>query len=64
MIYRVYESVVFSHRLVRLETDMTSSRHDVIEHERIGRNTHEKVKNFKYLGPLVTSKLYSGGNKM
>jgi len=33
------------------------------EHIRIGINSYEKVKSFKYLGSLVTE-FYSEGNKM
>ena len=32
-------------------------------HIKIGRNSYEKVKTFKYLGSILT-KFYSGGNKM
>ena len=34
------------------------------EHIRIGNNSYEKVKSFKYLRSTETSKLYSGVNKM
>ena len=34
-------------------------------HIKIGSNSYEKVKTFKYLGYLLTNqKFYSGGNKM
>jgi len=33
------------------------------EHIRIGSNSYEKVKTFKYLGSLVTNQFLSGGNK-
>ena len=33
-------------------------------HIKIGSNSYEKVETFKYLGSLLTSKFYSGGNKM
>ena len=35
------------------------------EHIKVGSNSYEKVKTFKYLGSLLTNQnLYSGGNKM
>ena len=34
------------------------------EHIKIGSNSYEKVKTCKYLGSLLTSKFYSGRNKM
>ena len=33
-------------------------------HIKIGSNSYENVKTFKFLGFLVTNKFYSGGNKM
>ena len=33
-------------------------------HIKIGSNSYEKVKTFKYLGFIDKSKFYSGGNKM
>ena len=33
-------------------------------HIKIGSNSYEKVETFKYLGSLLTTKFYSGGNKM
>ena len=34
------------------------------EHIKIGSNSYEKVETIEYLGSLLTSKFYSGGNKM
>ena len=46
---------------------MEIERHEGIianAHIKIGSNSYKKVETFKYLGSLLTSKVYSGGNKM